>query len=128
MRRKKGLFLLVLAPVVIGLLFLLNLFCGAVNFSPAEVNALTDALGFSPYSKLTCSDAPPLVSTLSKQPISMITGAMVSNWSLRGTYLPELCHMSRYTKLNFISFFMFLIIWLIDDMIYYSKFLLLNIL
>ena len=37
MRRKKGLFLLVLAPVVIGLLFLLNLFCGAVNFSPAEV-------------------------------------------------------------------------------------------
>ena len=37
MRRKKGLFLLVVAPVVIGLLFLLNLFCGAVNFSPAEV-------------------------------------------------------------------------------------------
>ena len=43
MRRKKGLFLLVLAPVVIVLLFLLNLFCGAVNFSPAEVwLALTD--------------------------------------------------------------------------------------
>ena len=57
--------------------------------------ALTARFGFSPAIRFTCSKAPPLVSTRAKQPISMITGAMRSNWSLRGWNLPELCHMSR---------------------------------
>ena len=30
-----------------------------------------------------------------KYTISMITGAILANWSLRGWNLPELCHMSR---------------------------------
>ena len=33
--------------------------------------------------------------TRAKQPISMMTGAMRSNWSLRGWNFPEDCHISR---------------------------------
>ena len=69
----------------------------------SRVQARTDLLGFSPYIRFTCSKAPPLVSTRSKQPMSTIAGAICSNWSLRGWYLPDDCHISRYTRLNFIS-------------------------
>ena len=58
-------------------------------------NARTAALGFSPAMRFTCSKAPPFVSTRLKQPMSIITGAMRSNWSLRGWNLPLDCHMSR---------------------------------
>ncbi len=79
---------------------------------PALLNSLVQArtalLGFSPYIRFTCSKAPPLVSMRSKQPISTITGAIFTSWSTRGWYLPDDCHMSRYTKLNFISFNIFL--------------------
>ena len=65
---------------------------------PASCNILvyarTDSLGFSPASRLTCSNAPPLVSTRAKQPISTNIGAMRTNWSLRGWNFPELCHIS----------------------------------
>ena len=67
------------------------------------VQALTALLGFSPKRRFTCSNAPPLVSTLSKHPISIITGAICTNWSTLGTYLPEDCHISLYTRENFIS-------------------------
>ena len=76
---------------------------------PASLKGLQKArtarLGFSPAIRFTCSKAPPLVSTRLKHPISIITGAMRSNWSLRGWNLPDDCHMSRYTKLNLIFFF-----------------------
>ncbi|CUQ57526.1 Uncharacterised protein [Segatella copri] len=42
-------------------------------------NARTASLGFSPARRLTCSKAPPLVSTRLKHPISMITGAILAN-------------------------------------------------
>ena len=69
--------------------------------------ARTASLGFSPANKLTCSKAPPLVSTRAKHPISMMTGAIRSNWSLRGWNLPDDCHMSRYMRLNCIFLFIF---------------------
>ena len=57
-------------------------------FMPASLKGLqkarTASLGFSPASRFTCSNAPPLVSTRAKHPISTMTGAMRSNWSLRG--------------------------------------------
>ena len=67
------------------------------------VHARTDLLGFSPYMRFTCSNAPPLVSMRSKHPILTMAGATCTSWSMRGWYLPDDCHMSRYTRLNFIS-------------------------
>ena len=68
-------------------------------FMPAALNGLQNArtaeLGFSPASRFTCSKAPPFVSTRAKHPMPIITGAMRSNWSLRGWNLPDDCHMSR---------------------------------
>src|SRR5574344_734914 len=66
------------------------------------VHSLTALLGFSPKRRLTCSNAPPLVSTRSKHPMSIITGAISLSWSTRGTYLPEDCHISLYNSENFI--------------------------
>ena len=58
------------------------------------VQARTALFGFSPKRRLTCSKAPPFVSTRSKQPMSTMAGATETSWSTRGTYFPELCHMS----------------------------------
>ena len=69
------------------------------------VQARTALFGFSPNRRFTCSKAPPLVSTRSKQPMSMMAGATSTSWSTRGTYLPELCHISLYTRENLISRF-----------------------
>src|SRR5690554_2088248 len=66
------------------------------------VQALTALFGFSPNNKLICSKPPPLVSTRAKQPMSTMCGATCSNWSRRGTYLPDDCHMSLYNRENFI--------------------------
>ena len=42
-------------------------------------DARTAVFGFSPYSRFTCSKAPPLVSTRAKQPISTMAGATRTN-------------------------------------------------
>ena len=71
------------------------------------VHSRTALFGFSPNNKFTCSKPPPFVSTRAKQPISIIAGATLTNWSTRGTYLPALCHISRKTRLNFTSLSIF---------------------
>ena len=45
--------------------------------------------------KIKNSGDAPLVSTRAKQPISIINGAIRTNWSTRGWYLPDDCHISR---------------------------------
>ena len=69
------------------------------------VQRRTASLGLAPRIRHTCSKAPPLVSTRSKQPMPTMAGATCSSWSTRGWYLPVDCHMSRYTRLSFISLF-----------------------
>ena len=54
----------------------------------AFVKRLTAWLGFSPAMRFTCSNAPPLVSTRAKHPISIMTGAILSSWSANGWNLP----------------------------------------
>ena len=76
---------------------------------PASLNGfvkhLTALFGFSPAIRFTCSKAPPFVSTREKHPISIIAGATFSSWWASGWNFPEDWNISRYTKLNFISFF-----------------------
>ena len=56
------------------------LFCNVdENAAVSYTHLRTALLGFSPYSKFTCSKAPPLVSTRAKHPISTIRGAILAN-------------------------------------------------
>ena len=69
--------------IILVLLFLAELF----YFRVADRCNIID----KPNERSSHTKAPPLVSTRAKHPISIINGAMRTNWSTRGWYLPDDC-------------------------------------